>query len=62
VTDSASEGVLIGYTHASVVGCLRPDVAYPDRKIRAGTSVVETITARPCLCPDAHVEVWVRAL
>ena len=54
--------ILIGYDHASIIGCLRPDVAYPDRKIKAGKSVVTTITAKPCDCADehGHVEVFVR--
>lgn len=54
-------GLLIGYSHASLIGCLRPDVAYPDRKIRAGKSVVTTITKDPCDCADekGHVEVWI---
>jgi hypothetical protein len=55
-----SDSILIGYGHASLIGALRPDVAYPKRKVRRGTAVVATITATPCDCPDAHVEVWVR--
>lgn len=55
-----SDSILIGYGHASLIGALRPDVAYPKRKVRRGSKVVTTITATPCDCPDAHVEVWVR--
>lgn len=55
-----SDAVRIGYAHASLIGCLRPDVAYPGRKVRAGTRVDTSITASPCECPDDHVEVWVR--
>ena len=54
--------IFIGYDHAGIIGCLRPDVAYPDRKIKAGTKVHTTITAMPCDCGDerGHVEVFVR--
>jgi hypothetical protein len=52
--------ISIGYAHASLIGMLRPDVAYPKRKVRAGVKVHATITAAPCECPDEHVEVWVR--
>lgn len=56
------DAILVGFTHASIIGCLRPDIAYPKRKIRAGTKVHTSITAVPCDCPDDHVEVWVRGL
>jgi hypothetical protein len=55
-----AELIRIGYSHASLIGCLRPDVAYPDRKVRRGNRVVTTITAEPCDCADEHVEVFVR--
>jgi hypothetical protein len=52
--------ILLGYGHASLVESLRPDVSHPTRKIRRATKVIATITAKPCDCPDDHVEVWVR--
>ena len=52
----------VGYAHAGIIGCLRPDVAYPDRNIRRATKVHDTILAEPCDCADekGHVEVFVR--
>lgn len=62
--DTADDLIFIGYEHGGIIGCLRPDVAYPDRKIRAGTKVHTTILAKPCPCNDekGHVEVWVRRI
>jgi hypothetical protein len=51
--------VFVGYAHFSLVEGLRPEIAYPDRKIRKGRQAVTTVTAAPCDCPDRHVEVWV---
>jgi hypothetical protein len=50
----------IGYTHASLIADLRPDSAYPNLKVRQAKSVLSTVTAAPCSCPDEHVEVWLR--
>jgi hypothetical protein len=58
-SDDLEEVFFVGYDHASIIGCLRPDLAYPDRKIRAGKRLVTTITAEPCDCPDEHVKVFV---
>ena len=58
--DPPTDSILIGYAHASLIGALRPDIAYPTRKIRRGAAVITTITAAPCDCSDTHVEVWVR--
>lgn len=50
----------VGYGHASLIDSLRPDVAYPGRRVKAARSMITTIFAKPCHCPDEHVEVWVR--
>ena len=34
----------VGYSHASLLRGLRPDLAYPDRKIRGAKRSVTTIT------------------
>lgn len=52
--------IKIGYGHASMINCMRPDIAYPDRKIRTASRVYTEILKDPCPCPDEHVEVWVR--
>jgi hypothetical protein len=52
---------LVGYAHASLLRGLRPDLAYPDRKIRGAKRSVTTITKDPCDCPDEHVKVYVSA-
>ena len=54
--------VLVGFGHASLVDSLRPDVAYPTRKVRRAKSAVTEILASPCDCADAHVEVWARPI
>ena len=54
--------IMIGYGHASLIGILRPDLAYPDRKVQQGKRVLTRIDAEPCACPDDHVEVWVRRI
>lgn len=56
--------ILIGYDHASLIDSMRPDLAYPGRKIRAGTDCVTRITATPCECGDekGHVEVFVKRI
>lgn len=54
--------IFVGYTHASVIGIHRPDIAYPDRKIKAGKKSVGDITTEPCACADDHVEVFVRRI
>ena len=59
---SESEFIKIGYGHVGLIGSLRPDIAYPERKIRPGGRVVTTITSKPCECDDEHVEVFVRRL
>jgi hypothetical protein len=51
--------IFIGYTHASIIGVHRPDVAYPDRKIRRGKKSYGDIHSEMCPCADKHVEVWV---
>jgi hypothetical protein len=56
----SEDAIFVGYDHASIIGCLRPDVAYPDRRIRAGTRLVTEITRKPCPCPDDHVAVFVQ--
>jgi hypothetical protein len=58
------EFIFVGYAHASIIGAMRPEVAYPDRKIRAAKRSVGDITAELCLCDDdaGHVEVWVKPL
>lgn len=56
------ELIFVGYDHAGIIGGLRPDVAYPSRKIKRAKACVSTITAELCDCPDekGHVEVFVR--
>jgi hypothetical protein len=49
----------VGYTHASIIRILRPDVAYPDRKVAASSAALGTTTSQPCQCPDEHVAVYV---
>jgi hypothetical protein len=56
--------ILVGYAHASLIGSLRPDIAYPHRakgkgRIPRAKAALTTVTAKPCQCPDDHVEVWV---
>jgi len=51
--------ILLGYTHASVIGCLQPEVAYPTRKVKPSETVITTIFRQPCTCPDQHVELWI---
>ena len=53
-------GWRIGYGHASLIGILRPELAYPGRKVARGRTVTTTLYAEPCNCPDDHVEIWVR--
>jgi hypothetical protein len=50
--------VLVGYAHASVVESMRPDIAYPNRKVRAARSAFLEVTAVRCDCPEGHIEVW----
>jgi hypothetical protein len=54
--------VLVGYAHASMMDSLRPDLAYPDRKVRATPEVMTAISARPCACHSEHVEIWARKI
>lgn len=62
--DPDAELISVGYSHASLIAGMRPDLAYPGRKIRAGTDCVTRITATPCECADekGHVEVFVRRI
>lgn len=51
---------LVGYDHASIIGILRPDLAYPERPgLAGGKKLLTTITKEPCDCPDEHVKVYV---
>jgi hypothetical protein len=54
--------VLVGYGHASLLECLRPDLAYPGRKVRRAQVLFTQVFAQPCDCGDDHVEVWARRL
>jgi hypothetical protein len=54
--------IKLGYSHAAIMNGLRSDLAYPKRKIRRAEECVTKITAKPCTCPDEHVEVWVRRI
>jgi hypothetical protein len=54
--------ILLGYTHASVIGVHRPEVAYPDRKVQPSPTSITTIYTKPCTCPDRHTEVWVEPI
>jgi hypothetical protein len=54
--------IFIGYMHASVIGGHRPDIAYPDRKIRRAAKSYCDVHSEPCPCADEHVEVWVRRI
>ena len=60
MADPPADLIRAGFTHASVIGILRPEVAYPTRKVKAGEYARATIYRDPCPCPDDHVEVWVR--
>jgi hypothetical protein len=51
--------LLLGYVHASVLGQLRPEVAYPDRKVKPSQSCLTTLLREPCHCGSEHLEVWV---
>jgi hypothetical protein len=52
--------IQLGYAHASLIDTLRPDIAYPGRKVRPARAVVTELYAEPCDCPDDHLEVWAR--
>lgn len=54
--------VRLGFGHWSLVESLRPDVAYPDRKVRRARSAITEVYSSPCPCPADHVEVWARSL
>jgi hypothetical protein len=56
--------VRLGYAHAGLIGSLRPDVAYPHRKIKAGSRVVTVITSKPCDCDDenGHIAIYARRI
>jgi hypothetical protein len=54
-----AEKILLGYTHTGVLGMLHPEVAYPNRKVKASPSVITLISRDPCRCPDEHLEIWV---
>lgn len=59
---STDELIFVGYTHGSIIGIHRPDIANPKRKIRQGFKSYGEVLSAPCDCSDEHVEVWVRRI
>lgn len=51
--------ILLGWSHASLIETLRPDIAYPSRRVRQARSVVTEIFSSPCDCSDRHIMVYV---
>lgn len=52
--------ILVGFGHASIIDTLRPDVAYPSRKVKVAKSIFTELLASPCTCSGLHVSVWVQ--
>jgi hypothetical protein len=50
--------IRLGWTHASVIGMLQPEVAHPGRKVKASPSIITMVFREPCTCPDTHIELW----
>jgi hypothetical protein len=50
--------ILLGYTHAAVIGMLQPEVAYPARTVKPSPTIITMIFREPCTCPDTHIELW----
>ena len=54
--------VRLGFAHWSALESLRPDVAYPDRKVRRARAAITEVYSSPCDCPADHLELWARPL